>query len=129
MASVLVVDDDPDLRDLLEHRLRRAGHVVVAAGSGQQALDLLAAGGGCPDVAVLDVLMPGLSGLELLARLRQDPTYADMPAIVLSGRVQREDVALATALGAVHLGKPVSLAALLQAVGDATSPGVPAARP
>lgn len=115
MARVLVVEDDQDIRTLLEVRLRAAGHRVVGAPSGEDALAVVAERG-APEVAVLDVSMPGCSGLEVLAQLRQDPGCADMGAVFLSGRVQPEDIAAGRALGATYLTKPVVLSALCDAV-------------
>src|SRR4028118_1924511 len=106
MAKVLVVDDAPEQRALLEVRLREAGHLVVSVASAEDALRVLSERG-APDVALLDVLMPGMSGLELLARMRDDLACADVPVIFLSGRVQPEDVAAARALGAAYLTKPI----------------------
>ena len=115
VAKVLVVDDDDDMRALVEHRLRTAGHRVLGAGSADQALALVA-DRGVPDVIVLDVLMPGLSGLELLSRLRQEPASSQLPAVFLSGRVQDSDIAAGRALGATYLTKPVVISALLAAI-------------
>lgn len=118
MARVLVVEDDPDIRMLLELKIRRMGHLVVGAGSGEEALDLLR-DRPAPDVALLDVLMPGMSGLELLALLRQDPHYASTGAIFLSGRVETADIDAGTALGARYLTKPVVISALQNAIDQA----------
>ncbi|GAA4965773.1 response regulator [Kineococcus glutinatus] len=115
MARVLVVEDDQDIRTLLEVRLRAAGHRVVGAGSGEAALEIVAERG-APELVVLDVSMPGRSGLEVLAQMRTDPACAAMPAIFLSGRVQPEDIAAGQALGATYLTKPVVLSALLTAI-------------
>ncbi|GAB7191415.1 hypothetical protein NUM3379_21220 [Kineococcus sp. NUM-3379] len=115
MARVLVVEDDQDIRTLLEVRLRAAGHRVVGAGSGEEALSVLAERG-APEVLVSDVSMPGLSGLEMLAQIRADSAYAGMPVIFLSGRVQPEDIAAGQALGATYLTKPVVLSALCAAI-------------
>ncbi len=115
MARVLLVEDDPDIRTLVEVRLRRLGHLVLGVGSGDEALSVLAAKG-APDVAVLDVLLPGMTGLELLHRLRQDPAYAALPAVFLSGRVEAADIAAGRALGATYLTKPVVITALANAI-------------
>jgi CheY-like chemotaxis protein len=120
MADVLVVDDDPDIRALMEIRLRRLGHRVVGAGSGEEALVLLA-DVGAPDVAVLDVLLPGMSGLELLGALRADAAYRHVPAIFLSGLVRDADVEAGRRLGATYLRKPVVPAVLAAAVDDAVA--------
>lgn len=118
MAKVLVVEDDPDIRTLVETRVRRMGHLVVGVGSAEEAVAALAARS-APDLAVLDVLMPGMSGLELLSALRQDEAYAEMPAIFLSGRVQDADIEAGRALGATYLTKPLVLSALNTAVEQA----------
>jgi two-component system phosphate regulon response regulator PhoB len=91
VADVLVVEDTADLRDLLEVRLQKEGHRVLSASSGEEALTLLA-GRKASDVIVLDVVMPGMSGLELHAALRRDPALAQVPVIFLSGCVQPGDI-------------------------------------
>ena len=127
MAKVLVVDDDENMRSLVEQRLQQAGHRVLGAGSADEALQLVAERG-MPDVVVLDVLMPGLSGLELLSRLRNDPAGAQLPAIFLSARVQESDIAAGRALGATYLTKPVVISALLTAIEAALLVDTPLAR-
>jgi len=121
MPKVLVVEDTPELRSLLEVRLRQSGYLVVSAGSGEEALRVLAEKGP-PDVAVLDVTMPGMSGLDLHARLREDPSLATIPVIFLSARIQPEDIAAGRALGAVYLTKPVVILALTKAIERALRP-------
>lgn len=121
MAKVLVVEDTPELRALLEVRLGRSGHLVLSAASGQDALELLAEKGP-PDVAVLDVVMPGMTGLELHTRLRAEPAYATIPVIFLSARVQPEDIAAGRSLGAVYLTKPVVISALTSAIDRVLQP-------
>jgi len=120
MAKVLVVEDDVDIRGLVENRLRRHGHRVVSVGSGEEALAAIAEKG-APDVAVLDVLMPGMSGLDLLRTLRADPVTAHLPAVFLSGRIQESDIDAGRALGATYLTKPLALSALVNAVESATA--------
>ena len=121
MPKVLVVEDTPELRSLLEVRLRQSGHLVISVGSGEEALRVLAEKG-APDVAVLDVSMPGMSGLDLHARLREDPSLATVPVIFLSARVQPEDIAAGQALGATYLTKPVVVSALNKAIERALQP-------
>ena len=114
MSRVLVVDDNSDILDLVGFRLRKAGHEVVTAGSGPEALG--AAEASPPGLAVLDVSMPGMDGLELLGHLRALPGLGELPAIFLSARVQPHDIAAGRALGATYLTKPFVGAALLTAV-------------
>ena len=120
MAKVLVVEDDVDIRGLVENRLRRHGHRVVAVGSGEEALATIAEKG-APDVAVLDVLMPGMTGLDLLRTLREDPATAALPAVFLSGRIQESDIEAGRSLGATYLTKPLVLSALVNAVESAAA--------
>ena len=114
MSKLLVVDDDPDILALVQLRLQRAGHRVLGAASGAEALAIVAERG-APDLAVLDVSMPGMSGLELLSTLRQRQG-AEVPAVFLSARVQPEDIERGRALGASYLTKPFVASALLNAV-------------
>ena len=118
VARVLVVDDDPDLRALVEVRLKRLGHLVLAVGSGAEALEVLAVRG-APEIAVLDVLLPGMTGFDLLARLRQIPACAELPIIFLSGRVEAADIEAGRALGATYLTKPLVISALANALDQA----------
>jgi len=115
MARVLVVDDDPDILQLVEFRLRKAGHKVVAVASGPRALEVVGERG-APDVVVLDVSMPEMDGFETLARLREADDLGDLPAIFLSARVLPEDVERGRAAGATYLTKPFSAVALMKAI-------------
>ncbi len=118
MARVLIVDDDRDIRDLVELRLTRAGHEVLAAGDGPEALRLVDAEG-APDLAVLDVSMPGMDGHELLGALRERPAFAGVPVVFLSAHADERDVAAGRALGAGYVLKPFSAEELRRAVGAA----------
>ncbi len=96
-------------------RLRKGGHQVLTAASAEAALSIVDERGG-PDVAVLDVAMPGMSGLELLPALRSRDGMAELPAIFLSARILEQDIAAGRALGATYLTKPFVATALLNAV-------------
>jgi len=115
---VLVADDDDDIRDLVAFRLDRAGYEVLRAGDGQQALDL--AKEHVPDLAVLDVMMPKLTGYDVTRELRADATTSRIPVILLTARVQEADVARGFEAGADdYVKKPFSpqeLKARVQAV-------------
>jgi CheY-like chemotaxis protein len=115
MSRVLVVDDDPNLRQLVTIRLEKAGHRVLAADSADEALAVVH-GRGAPDVVVLDVTMPGMTGLELLPLMRTLDGCAELPAIFLSGRVEHHEVEAGRALNATYLTKPFSAAALTKAI-------------
>ena len=115
---VLVADDDDDIRDLVAFRLDRAGYEVLRAGDGQEALDL--AKEHRPDLAVLDVMMPKLTGYDVTRELRADATTSRIPVILLTARVQEADVARGFEAGADdYVKKPFSpqeLKARVQAV-------------
>jgi DNA-binding response OmpR family regulator len=104
---VLVADDDPDILQLIAFRLERAGYEVVQATDGEQALQL--ATELHPDLAVLDVTMPKLTGYDVTRRIRADDATRQMRVILLTARVQETDVALGFASGADdYLKKPFS---------------------
>jgi DNA-binding response OmpR family regulator len=104
---VLVADDDEDILVLVRTVLERAGYEVVAARNGVEAT--AAAEQRRPDLAVLDVSMPELDGLEVLRRLRADASTSDVPVLLLSARVQEDDVAEGFATGAnAYMQKPFS---------------------
>ena len=125
VARVLVVEDEDVTRLLLESRLRQAGHRVRVAASVAEAHDVMERAG-TPEVLVTDMFMPGGSGLALVASLREDLARADLPVILLSGRALPADVEAGRSLQATYLTKPVSLAALTEAV-DAALQAAPAA--
>lgn len=85
-ATVLVVDDDPNVRDVLRRYLHRAGYRVVDAADGETALEQAAKHK--PDLVILDVMLPGLDGLDVCARLREK---ASMPVIMLSALGSESD--------------------------------------
>ena len=115
MSHVLVADDDPDIVALVRLRLERGGHVVSVAADGEQAWSVILAGR--PDLAVLDVTMPRLDGLELTRRLRADARTAQLPVLVLTAAVQAADAQRALAAGATeYVKKPFSPKALLARV-------------
>jgi len=115
---VLVADDDPDILDLVRYRLERSGYAVATAADGSEAVRL--AGELAPALAVLDVMMPGLTGFEVTRKLREDPRTARIPVILLTARAQEADVQEGFAAGADdYLRKPFSpreLSARVQAV-------------
>lgn len=119
MARVLLVEDGEETQALLRMRLTNTGHQVLAASSGEDALQLIAGRPEAPEVAVLDVMLPGMSGLELHSRLRSDPALADVPVIFLTSRIQPDDIAVGRSLGATYLTKPVILSALTAAIDSA----------
>jgi DNA-binding response OmpR family regulator len=117
-ALVLVADDDEDIRKLVTFRLERAGYAVVAARDGEEALRLTTERR--PDLVVLDVMMPKLTGYDVTRRLREQEETKDIPVILLTARVQEADVARGFEAGADdYMKKPFSpqeLRARVQAI-------------
>jgi DNA-binding response OmpR family regulator len=105
-ATILVVDDLPANRDLMSRRLERSGFRVVCAGSGQEALDALRR---CPvDLVLLDIMMPGMTGFEVLKTVRLARSPAALPVIMVTAKTEREDLVEALSLGANdYVTKPV----------------------
>lgn len=108
MARILVADDDEDIRALIEMRLRRDGHDIVPVTDGQAAWDALAHE--AFDLAILDNSMPALTGVEVAARCRAEPTLAGLRILMVTAFVQAQDVQEGLAAGADHyMTKPFSL--------------------
>ncbi len=102
---VLVADDDPLLRSILEHKLTRAGYQVALAEDGRAALD--AAEQLSPSVIVLDAMMPVLDGFEVLRRLKADEKLRDLVVVMLTALRRQDDIVGALQLGAAdYLAKP-----------------------
>ena len=122
---VLVVDDSPSVRRIVTGQLREAGIGAVTAKDGRDALDVLHRSDRRPDVVLLDVEMPRMDGYELLSTLRANPSYRDLPAVMLTSRSGDKHRRKAMDLGAAaYLVKPFQPAALLRAVRGAAAVGV-----
>ena len=107
MARIVVADDDPDIRDLVVFKLRQAGHDVEAVEDGAAAVAACQASP--PDLVVLDVMMPGMGGLDATRALRLDPRVARVPVILLTARAQESDIEQGFGAGADdYVVKPFS---------------------
>jgi PAS domain S-box-containing protein len=116
---VLVIDDDPDSRELLRRTLEAEGYAVVTAASGDEGLEL--AGTLSPVLITLDVMMPGMDGWAVLQRLKADPRLAEIPVMMVTISGEKE---MASTLGAVeHLTKPVDREALRRLAKQYAAPG------
>lgn len=107
MTAILVADDDMDIRDLVAFKLEQAGYDVVAVDNGLAALT--EATQNPPDLVVLDVMMPGMSGIDVCRQLRQDASTKGLPIILLTARAQEGDVEVGFGAGADdYIVKPFS---------------------
>ena len=115
MATVLVAEDDADIRELVAYKLHQAGHQVVTVADGLAAV--AAAREKVPDLAIVDVSMPGLSGIQVCSALREHPATAGIPVILLSARAHADDSETGLQAGAVdYVTKPFSPRELVERV-------------
>jgi DNA-binding response OmpR family regulator len=112
---ILVADDDEDIRDLVLFKLSQAGFDVRAVTDGAAALAAIEAEP--PDLAILDVMMPGLSGIDVLRRVRDNESTQQVPVLLLTSRTRDSDVDAGFAAGATdYVAKPFSPRELLHRV-------------
>jgi DNA-binding response OmpR family regulator len=110
--SVLVVDDDPDIRELITWKLGQAGYDTMVAADGEAGLAAVAGGGSegrAPDLILVDWMMPKMSGIDVCRALRQNPLTSRIPVILLTANAQEADVELGFAAGVDdYIAKPFS---------------------
>jgi DNA-binding response OmpR family regulator len=121
MSLIFIVDDDPDVRDLVEYKLVQNGHDVLSATNGQDALRLVPEI--MPELVLLDVMMPGISGFDVLERLRADAGTRSLPIIMLTAKAQEADTDRGFTLGANdYVLKPFSPRELMSRVSAQLGP-------
>ena len=112
MKTVLVVDDDPDIRELITWKLSQAGYTTLAAADGEAGLAAAVAGdaeGRVPDLVVVDWMMPKMTGIEVCRALRDNPVTARIPIILLTARADEAEVERGFAAGVDdYIVKPFS---------------------
>ena len=112
---VLLAEDEPNIAESITFLLERAGFEVTVESDGRGALDAVMADS--PDVLVLDVMLPGLDGYEILRTLRADRERESLPVLMLTAKGQREDREMALKCGAdLFITKPFSNAEIVSAV-------------
>jgi DNA-binding response OmpR family regulator len=97
-AKILVVEDDKFLRELITQKLKREGHDVREAVDGEDGVRKIEEEK--PDIILLDLILPGIDGFEVLAKIKENPERKDVPVIILSNLGQRDDVERGLKLGA-----------------------------
>jgi CheY-like chemotaxis protein len=113
--TVIVVEDEADAAELFAEMMRVSGFDVLKSSSSTPAISMIAENK--PDVVILDVMMPDVSGLEVLRYMRREPELADIPVIVVSAKSLPSDIRTGLDAGAsVYLTKPVGYLELKQAV-------------
>jgi two-component system phosphate regulon response regulator PhoB len=112
MASILVIEDEADIREVLEYNLRQAGHDVVGIARGREGLRLVAER--VPDLVILDLMLPDLSGIEVCKTLKRETATRAIPVIMLTAKGEEIDRIVGFELGADdYVTKPFSVRELL----------------
>ena len=118
MANILVIEDEPDLREVLSFNLKQAGHEVLATASGAEGVEWAQSKGA--DLVLLDLMLPDLPGTEVCKRLKSDPQTRRIPIVMLTARGEEMDRVVGFELGAEdYIVKPFSVRELqlrLQAI-------------
>ena len=113
--TIMVVDDNPDIITIVRTILEGKGYGVLSATSGQELLDMLKSEK--PDLIILDIMMPEMDGLEVLSRLKGLTETATIPVILLTAKVQYEDVLGGYKLGAdYYITKPFTSTQLVNGI-------------
>lgn len=97
--KILIIEDDKFLRDLITQKLKKEGFGVAEAVDGEKGLKKIKAEK--PDLVLLDLILPGIDGFEVLAKAKEDPVLAEVPVIILSNLGQKDDIERGLRLGAV----------------------------
>ncbi len=118
MKTVLVVDDDPDIRDLVTWKLAQAGYATLSEADGEAALVAASsgaiAGRPLPDLILLDWMMPRITGIEVCRALRDNPLTAHIPIILVTAKAQEAEIESGYAAGVDdYIVKPFSPQAML----------------
>ena len=113
--KILIVEDEADIRELIEYKLGQEGYRVLVAADGDEGLELVRQA--APDLLLLDLMLPGLDGLEICRRLRKDPLTEKLPIIMVTARGEESDIVTGLELGADdYIVKPFSPRELLARV-------------
>ncbi len=116
---LLIVDDEPDLADMIKFRLESNGYEILLANDGQQALEV--ARKERPDLIILDLMLPKMDGYKVCGLLKKDARYANIPIIIFTAKAQEEDKKLSQEVGAnAYLSKPFEPKILLEKIRELT---------
>lgn len=113
--TVLIIEDEADAAELFAEMMRVSGFRVFKTSSSAPAIEMMAAQK--PDVVLLDIMMPGVSGLDILRQMREDPLLAEIPVVIVSAKGMPADIQHGMEAGAsTYLTKPVGFLELKEAV-------------
>jgi DNA-binding response OmpR family regulator len=114
--KIVIVEDEPDVAQMYEEMMRASGYVVVKSFTSISAISIIQAE--MPAVVILDLMMPGVSGMEVLRFMRREPRLMNIPVVIVSARDTASDIKAGLEAGAsAYLTKPVGYAELLETIG------------
>ncbi len=118
MTKILVAEDTPTIQKFLQFQLNRIGHEITLASDGAQALSVVESDR--PDLIILDLMMPLMSGFQVLQELKRNTSTNSIPVIIVSAKNQEHDIARGIDEGAFgYLTKPFSIANLIERIDEA----------
>ncbi len=113
--SILIIEDEPDIRELMEYNLVREGYRVLQADDGEEGMALCKEK--APDLVILDLMLPGVDGIEICRRFKSDPVTQSIPVIMVTAKSEEADVVLGLSMGADdYVTKPFGPKALVARV-------------
>ena len=105
--KILVIEDEPDILEVIQYNLEREGHKVIACRNGEQGLSRIRTDN--PDLVVLDLMLPGMDGVEVCRQVKSDPVTRSIPVIMVTAKAEESDVVLGLGIGADdYISKPFS---------------------
>jgi len=105
--KILVIEDEPDILEVMQYNLAREGYKVVACRNGEQGLSRIRTDN--PDLVILDLMLPGMDGVEVCRQVKSDPVIRSIPIIMVTAKAEESDIVLGLGIGADdYLGKPFS---------------------
>ncbi len=114
-TKIVVIEDEPDIQDIITYNLKREGYQVIAVGRGDEGLNVVR--NQAPALVILDLMLPGMDGLSVCQQLRADPLTKDTPIVIVSAKEEESDVVIGLGLGADdYVAKPFSPRELLARV-------------
>ena len=122
--KIIVVEDEPDLVDVVTYNLKREGYLVLAAQRGDEGLNLIRSE--VPDLVLLDLMLPGMDGLSICRQMKSDTSLSEIPIIIASAKGEESDVVIGLEMGADdYLAKPFSPRELLARIKAVLRRGAP----
>ncbi|OUW41237.1 MAG: DNA-binding response regulator [Gammaproteobacteria bacterium TMED180] len=122
--KIIVVEDEPDLVDVVTYNLKREGYLVLAAQRGDEGINLIRSER--PDLVLLDLMLPGMDGLSICRQMKSDSSLSEIPIIIASAKGEESDVVIGLEMGADdYLAKPFSPRELLARIKAVLRRGAP----